>query len=187
MKEFFSMLNERERKKLRLLGLLLVVGVLFLLVISLGQRRSFGRLQNLLQARQKILAEVKEKQAKSDEEWSRWQGSYEDIKELEDTYFYRGENGHNQLRLDLEKIMAEAGVSAKFLKYDYSRPGKETGAKVSISFTFVGSYAMLKKFLEVVEYFPKFLMLEKIDFARISGEGNILELKIVLAGYYENR
>ncbi|MGQ9672571.1 MAG: hypothetical protein ACUVV5_05490 [Candidatus Aminicenantales bacterium] len=186
MKEFFKLLNKAEKKQLRLLSILLLAGVLFLLIISLGQRRSFFSLKNRLQARQKVLAEVEGKRAQAVEAWARWQASYRDIEELKKTYFYQGQNDLHELRLDLEKILAEGGVSAKSLQYDYSQPGKGLVDKVDIRFTFVGSYVILKKFLEVVERFPKFLMLEKIDFARISQDGSILELRIVLAGYYEN-
>ncbi len=184
MKELFSLLDEREKSQLRWLGLLLIAGLLFLSVFALGQRRSFFSLKDRLLARQKVLTEIEAKRTKRAEEWAKWQGSYHDLEELKKTYFYQKEDDHNQLRLDLEKIMDEAGVSAKFFKYDYSSPGKEMAAKVSISFTFVGSYALLKRFLQTLEQFPKFLMLEKIDFARISGEENTLELRIVLAGYY---
>lgn len=186
MKEYFSLLNEGERKKLRLLSLLLVVGVLFLVFVLFGQRRSFHSLQGRLLARQKVLTETEAKRAQSAGEWARWQGAYRDIAELEKTYFYQAGGDLQQLRLDLENVFAEAGLSARVLKYDYSRPGRETIDKVSISFTFIGSYAILKKFLEVVERLPKFLMVEKIDFARISGEGSILELRVVLAAYYES-
>jgi len=185
MKEVFSQLSDRERQRIRLLVLLLFVGVVFLLVVSSVQRRSFMRLQNRLQARQQVLAELETKRAASTQEWAMWQASYRDIEELGKTYFYRGKEDLNQLRLDLEKILAEAGVNAKFLKYDYSTPGKNKVEKVNISFTFVGSYIILRRFLEVVERFPRFLMLEKVDFARVSAEGNVLELRIVLAGYYE--
>jgi len=186
MKEVFSLLKDRERQRIRLLVLLLLVGAVFLLVVSSVQRRGFVRLQDRLQARQQVLAELEAKRTASAEEWAMWQASYRDIEELKKTCFYRGKEDLNQLRLDLEKILAEAGVSAKYLKYDYSNPGKNKIEKVNISFTFVGSYIILRRFLEVVERFPRFLMLEKVDFARVSAEGSVLELRIVLAGYYEN-
>jgi len=187
MKELFSLLTESEKKRLRGAAMLFIAGLLFLLIIGLGERRSFFSLEHRLQARKKVLTEVEEKRAKAAAEWARWQASYQDMEELEKTYFYRGLNDLHQMRLDLEKIMAEAGVSVKALKYDYSRSRKEKIDKININFNFVGSYVILKKFLEVVEKFPKFLMLEKVDFARIAGDGSILELRIVLAGYYEEQ
>lgn len=187
MKELFSLLTESEKKKLRGVALLLIAGVIFLIIMVLGERRSVFNLENRLQARQKVLAEAQDKRAKAAADWAKWQATYRDIEELEKSFFYRGPSDLHQLRLDLEKIMAEAGVSAKTLKYDYSPSKKETIDKIQINFNFVGSYVILKRFLEVVERFPKSLMLEKIDFARIAGDGQVLELRIVLAGYYEEQ
>jgi hypothetical protein len=44
----------------------------------------------------------------------------------------------------------------------------------------------LKGLIQLVEEFPKFLIVEKIDFLEIDDRSSILELKIVLAGYYES-
>jgi len=55
-----------------------------------------------------------------------------------------------------------------------------------ISFDIKGSYLSLKRFIHSVEEFPKFLLIEKIDFLNIDARGNVLELRVVLAGYYES-
>ena len=62
---------------------------------------------------------------------------------------------------------------------------KEVG-KINVTFTFTGSYPILKRFLQTLEQFPKFLLLEKVDFLKIRGDGTMLELRIILAAYYAN-
>jgi len=57
---------------------------------------------------------------------------------------------------------------------------------VMVSFNFKGSYFSLKRFLSSVEEFPKFLIIEKIDFINIETQSGILGLRILLAGYYES-
>jgi Tfp pilus assembly protein PilO len=186
MKELFDQLDEREKNWVRLLSLLVLLVLVFLLLISLGQRRSYVRLLSRLEQREKVLAELETKRASSAAEWARWEDAYRDIEELRKSYFYKAEEGINQLRLDLQKIFAQSGISAQSIRYDYASLEEGKVKKTNASFTFTGSYLILKKFLEVVEQFPRFLMLEKIDFLKISGEGSVLELKINLAGYHES-
>lgn len=183
MKEIFSYLNESERKVVRLLFLLLLLVVLFLFFVSLGERRGYFELRSELQAREKVAAEAANSRMASVEQKSRWEQAYRDMDDLKKTYFYK-EEGVNELRLDLEKIFAESGITARSLRYNYATLEKESINKINVTFTFTGSYLILKKFLDTIERFPRFLLLEKIDFMKISGEGNILELRIILAGYY---
>jgi Tfp pilus assembly protein PilO len=186
MKELFDQLDEREKNQLRLLSLLVLLSLVFLLLVSLGQRRSYVRLLSRFEAREKFLAELETKRASSAADWTSWEAAYRDIEELRGSYFYRQEEGINELRLDLEKIFAQCGINAQSIRYEYVSLEKGQVNKTNVSFNFAGSYLVLKKFLEVVELFPRFLMLEKIDFLKISGEGSVLELKISLAGYHES-
>ncbi len=186
MKELYNQLDEREKNWVRLLSLLVLLSLAFLLLVSLGQRRSYLRILSRLEAREKALAELEAKRAWGAAEWARWEEAYRDIEELKGLYFYKAEEGINQLRLDLQKILAQSGVSAQSIRYEYASLEEGVVKKTSASFTFTGSYLILKKFLEAVEQFPRFLMLEKIDFSKISGEGSVLELRINLAGYHEN-
>lgn len=186
MKELFSQLDEREKNQVRLLSLLVLLSLLFLLLISLGQRRGYVRLLSRLDAREKVLAEQETKRASSAAEWARWEGAYRDIEDLRVSYFYKAEEGINQLRLDLQKIFTQSGINAQSIRYEYASLEGGKVKKTNASFTFAGSYLILKKFLEAIEQFPRFLMLEKIDFLKISGEGSVLELKINLTGYHES-
>jgi len=45
---------------------------------------------------------------------------------------------------------------------------------------------MLKRLLDLIERLPRFLHADKIDFLSIGKQPGMLDLKIGLAGYYEN-
>jgi Tfp pilus assembly protein PilO len=186
MNELFRALDEKERQRLRLLCLLVLVALFVLVVFSLGQRRSYGHLAERLQGREKEAAAAEAKRAESAAGWARWQEAYQDIKDLKEKSFYREGEEANQVRLDLEKIFSGTGINARSYRYNYSSLEKEKIKKVNVTFTFVGSYPILKRFLQTIEQFPKFLLLEKIDFVKIGASGTTLELRIVLAAYYAN-
>jgi hypothetical protein len=186
MNELFSALDEKERRTLRLLGLLFLIAVFVLVFFSLGQRRSYKLLVERLQVREKAAAAGEAKREESSVGWAQWQAAYEDIKDLKEKYFYHEGDEVSELRLDLQKIFSEAGISARSYRYNYVSLEKERIGKINVTFTFVGSYPILKRFLQILEQFPKFLLLEKIDFLKIGGDGTVLELRIVLAAYYAN-
>jgi len=186
MKEIFSRLNESERRQLQLLSLLLLFVLVFFFFVSLGERRGYLNLASELQSQEKAAAAAEKSRMTSAEQWARWEQAYRDIEDLKKAYFYKGDEGAKELRLDLQKILAEAGITARSLRYNYANLEKEKVKKINVTFTFAGSYLILKKFLDTIERFPKFLLLEKIDFMKISGGGSLLELRIILAGYCEN-
>jgi hypothetical protein len=186
MSRIFSVLNESEKRLLRGLALAFIFVLAFFLLVSLGQRRGYLNLRNGLQAKEKAASEAAKSHNASAEEWARWEQTYQDMAELKKTYFYKGTEGLNELRLDLQKMLAESGIAARSIRYNYANLEKGSFKQINVTFTFAGSYLILKRLLDTVERFPKFLVLEKIDFVKVSAGGNVLELKIVLAGYYES-
>jgi hypothetical protein len=174
MNEFFSGLDEKDRMRLRLLGLLLLLAVFVLIFFSLGRRRGYHLLSQRLEVREKAAAAEKLKQDEGDVKWAQWQKAYRDIKDLKDKHFY------------LQKIFSTAGITSRTYRYSYASLEKEKIRKINVTFTFTGTYPILKRFLQTLEQFPKFLLLEKIDFLKIGGDGAMLELRIVLAAYYAN-
>jgi len=186
MNELFSALDEKERRRLRLLSLLFLISVFVLVFFSLGQRRSYGLLVETLEGRDKTAAAAEAKREESSAGWAQWQAAYEDLKDLKERYFYHAADAVSELRLDMDKIFSEAGISTRSYRYNYVSLEKEKIGKINVTFTFIGSYPILKRFLQTLEQFPKFLLLEKIDFLKIGGDGTMLELRIVLAAYYAN-
>ncbi len=186
MKELFNRLNERERRQLSLLLLLLLVSLIFLIFVSLGQRRSYYNRLGQLQKMEKAAVEAEALSAAAAAEWTRWEAAGKDLAELKSRYFYKEKDGINQIRIDLRNIFVQAGINAGDLRYNYIDQIKEGVKKVNITFNFTGSYPILKRFLDTVEKFPRFLILEKVDIPRITAQGSLLEFKIILAAYYES-
>lgn len=184
MKELFRILSEKQRTRLKLLGLLFLMALFVLLFFSLAQRRGYYQLSAELENREKAALAASDKQARSAAAWEQWEQTRKDAQFLKENFFYQGGQEINQLRLDLRKLFSETGVNARSLKYDYADLEKERIGKISVTFNFTGSYPVLKRFLQTIERHPKFLLLEKIDFQKISGGGTELELRIILAGYY---
>jgi len=184
MKEISRVFTENERRRLRLLLLILGLSLVFLFLVSLRERRSFHRLEDALAGRKTEFAKINPERAAASTEWDRWAQAEKDLGELKAKYFYQEKDGANALRLDLQQLFAESGISARTLKFDYIDLERENARKVNVTFNFTGTYPTLKRFLKAVERFPRFLCLERLDFVRISGGGNTLELRAVLAGYY---
>jgi len=184
MNALFDLLDDRERRTLVRLGLaaLIVLAVVLLLFVGLRgslkkDRTASFRLhettQKTLQARDRAKAE-----------WARWEDAGRDLAELRAGYFYEEKAAIQTLRQDLEKIFAQAGTSITDLVYGYSDLEKEQVRKTLVTFTFSGTYAGLKKLLAVIEAFPKFLVIEKVEFPRTGAGGARLSAKLTLAGYY---
>ncbi|UCC38248.1 MAG: hypothetical protein JSV96_10390 [Candidatus Aminicenantes bacterium] len=186
MKETFDLLSDREKKILGLPCLFLGVVLLFLLVISLPQRGSYFRALSSQSAKQGEYEQVNTTVIEKKEEWLRWQEASRDIEDIGKKYFYKEKDGFNQLRLDLEQILSKARMRILGRKrYDYAEYEQERVKKVNISFNLSGSYMALKQIIDTVERFPKFLVIEKIEFLDIDPARGDLELRVILAGYYE--
>jgi len=184
MNALFDLLDDKERRTLVRLGLaaLIVLAVLLVLFIRFRgglekDRTASFRLhettQKTLQARDKAKAE-----------WTRWEDAGRDLAELRTGYFYEETAAIQTLRKDLEKIFAQAGTSIADLAYGYSDLEKEQVRKTLVTFTYAGTYAGLKKLLAVIEAFPKFLVIEKVEFPKTGSGGERLNAKLTLAGYY---
>jgi hypothetical protein len=184
MKEVFNTLGEKEKKRLQLLGLFLLIALFVLLFFSLGQRRSYYLLADQLRARETAAAAADDKRAQSAAKWEQWGQTSKDVQALKESFFYHEGQEINELLLDLRKIFSASGISSPSFRYNYASLEKERIGKISVTFTFTGTYPILKRFLQTLEQYPKFLILEKIDFLKIGGGGTVLELRIVLAGYY---
>jgi len=185
MRELFNLLEENEKKTLRVLGVLLVVSLLFLLLVSFPQKKSSIRALSRLESKQSEHQHSNGMTQEKEKEWRLWEGAYRDIDELRKSYFYSGKDAVKQMRLDIQRILSQARIPSFQKKYSYAEFRKEKISKMSMSFNVRGTYQTLKKFIQSVEEFPKFLIVEKIDFLDIDDAGGVLELKIVLAGYYE--
>lgn len=187
MKELFDLLDAEERRILALIGILLLAAVIFHTAFALQEKRTYFRSVESLPSKQKeyerILGTNKEKKA----EWMRWDEARRDIPEIEKAYLYREEDVSNEVRLDIRKIFQVSNVRCvSDLRFDYTEERRERTNSVRVRFTLAGTYYALKRFIYEVERHPKFLMVEKIDFKDVAARGGVIELIIILAGYYES-
>ncbi len=186
MRELFNLFEEKEKKALRVLAALLGVAILFLLLISFPQKRSSIRALSRLESKQSEYQHFNTITLEKEDEWRQWQEAYRDIDELKKSHFYSGKDAVKQMRLDIQRILSQTRIPSSQKKYSYTEFRRENIKKMSVSFSIKGTYQSLKGLIQLVEEFPKFLIVEKIDFLDIDDRSSILELKIVLAGYYEN-
>jgi hypothetical protein len=186
MRNIFSGFGEKERNRIRTLALFLALALVFLFLVSLRERGTYRRLVGQLEAQKKAFVGLDKERSATSRESARWQEADKDLSDLKKSYFYQEEGGVNALRLDLRQLFDKSGIKARSLKFDYADLEREKARKVNHTNNNTGSYPVLKQFLEAIEQFPKFLYIERLDFMRITDGGSSLELKVTLAGYYEN-
>lgn len=186
MKEIFNILDQKERKIIGLLSLLLLGALFFLFFSAIGEKGSYFHSLDSFSKKKKDYENLSKDQSQKEGEWLRWQEARKDMDEIRAKYFYKDNDTFQQIRLDLQKIFNQAGIHVSQFKYDYAQLENENVNKVIVSFNLKGSYFSLKRFLNSVEEFPKFLIIEKIDFLNIEAQGGLLGLRILLAGFYES-
>jgi hypothetical protein len=184
MNALFDLLNDQERRTLGRLGLAVLVALVVCLALFArfrgGLEKDRTASVRLHEATQKTIQARDTARA----EWKRWEDAGRDLAELRTGYFYEEAPGTPTLRQDLQQIFALAGTTITDLDYGYSDMEKEKVRKTVVSFTYTGTYAGLKKLLAVLEDFPKFLVIEKLEFPRTGSGGERLNAKMTLAGYY---
>ncbi len=184
MNALFDLFTDAERRTLVRLGLASVLALAVFLVVFARVR---GDLRNERTASVRLQEAAQNAVRSRDEartEWTRWEDAGRDLAELRTGYFYDEAAGVQALRQDLERIFAQAGTTITDLSYGYSDLEKEQVRRTLVTFTYGGTYAGLKKLLAVLEAFPKFLVIEKIEFPRTGSGGERLSAKLTLAGYY---
>ncbi len=166
------------------LGVAALIGLVIFLVFFLRIRGGLERERTASVPLRDSFAKAAKARDEAKAEWRRWEEAGKDLEELRTGYFYNHEDGVQTLRLDLQQIFSLAGTTITDLNYGYSDMEKEQVRKTVVTFTFTGTYAGLKKLLAVLEAFPKFLVIEKIDFPKTGSGGERLNAKLTLAGYY---
>lgn len=181
----FKFFAQKERKILGGMGLILFALILFHFFIALGEKRAYLHSRELLEVKKNKLQKMEKEKIQLEKEWDRWVQARQDMKELKENYLYTSEGGVEILRKDLQKIFRGSSVQISPLRYDYPKSEEKNIQRIQVSFDASGSYFSLKKFIHDIEIFPKFLVIEKIDFLNINPESGILKLNLVVSGYYE--
>ena len=184
MNALFDLLNDKERRTLGRLGLTALVALAVFLVLFVRIRGGLEKERTASFRLHEATQKVVQARDKAKAEWKRWEDAGRDMEELRAGYFYEESAGGQTLRQDLQGIFAKAGTAITDLDYGYSDMEKEKVRKTLVTFTYNGTYAGLKKLLAVIKDFPKFLVIEKIEFPRTGSGGERLSAKLTLAGYY---
>jgi hypothetical protein len=184
MNVLFDLFNDKERRTLGRLGLATLLALAVFLVLFTRFRGGLEEDKGEVVRLQDSYGRAVTARDTAKAEWVRWEEAGRDLEELRTDFFYDTEGGVQALRLDLQKIFALAGTTITDLGYGYAEMEQEQVRKTVVTFTYTGSYAGLKKLLAVLEAFPKFLVIEKIDFPRTGSDGGPLSAKLAVAGYY---
>jgi hypothetical protein len=184
MNVLFDLFNDKERRTLGRLGLATLLALAVFLVLFTRIRGGLERERGASTRYEESFRKAAKARDEAKAEWQRWEEAGRDLEELRTGYFYDLEEGVQALRLDLQQIFALAGTTITDLGYGYSDMEKEQVRKTVVTFTYTGSYAGLKKLLAALEAFPKFLVIEKVDFPKTDSGAELLNAKLTLAGYY---
>ena len=185
MNAIFDRLDRKERKTLERLAAAVLLAVILFVFLAMRQRTAYFETQDAVKSLEDSLRLGERSQAETKAEWLRWQEAARDLDAFRTSYFYEAKTVYEKLRLDLRGIFGQTGMDVPQIDYRYSDLEKVTAKKITIAFNYTGTYAELKRFLAIVERFPKFLAVEKIDFQKADAESGLLNLKLTLAGYYE--
>jgi Tfp pilus assembly protein PilO len=185
MNGIFEFLERKDRRILGGLCLFLVLALLFLFVVALGEKRSHFDSLDSLALKKETAREMEKARQDSNAEWLKWQRTLDDMKELKAKYFYKEEEGVSPLMRDTQKILNSARIRVSQKRYDYADLKEDVYAIVRITFETTGSYTALKKLIHSVETFPRFLVVQKIDFADVDPFSGGLKVQVALVGYYE--
>ena len=185
MKEIFEQLRQKERRLLIVLCLLLSLALIFYIFIARGMKESYTQAQERLAAQSRNFQTLDASRQEKKVEWRRWRLALKDMEGLRSEYFYDGETISQDMRRDILSIFREADIPVPDIRYLYSEGTNQQLGGATATFQISGPYALIKRFIYAVEHFPKFLIVEKVDFVDVQRQSGALKLKISLAGYYE--
>jgi Tfp pilus assembly protein PilO len=185
MNGIFELLGRKDRKILGALCLFLLLALIFLFVVALGEKRSHFESLAHLALKKESAREIEKARQDKNSEWLKWQRTLDDMKELKAKYFYNEEEGISPLMRDTQQILNSARIRVSQKRYDYADIKEGMYRVVRVTFETTGSYTALKKFIHSVETFPRFLVVQKIDFLDVDPFSGGLRVQIALVGYYE--
>ena len=186
MNELLSLLNAKERRAASVIGVVCAAALLLALVVSVKAGAGARRAASELAAAEKNYRALSLTRSESRKEWQAWQDAEKDLTEVREKYFYPEKKVLEDMRLDLEQIFNTVGISVTDITYGYTEVSKGSIRKETADFHFVGNYMILKRLLDLIERHPRLIHVERIDFISIGRSPGALDLKITIAGYYEN-
>jgi Tfp pilus assembly protein PilO len=186
MNVIFDLLRQKERKVLALLCILLTLAGMFYVFVARGMKGSYLQSAAALTAKRQKFEELdlvrKEKKA----EWRQWRLALKDMEDLRTGNFYTAETVSQEMMRDIAQIFQNIGLPVPEVRFTYVESTDQRRGGALAIFQFSGPYALIKRFIHGIEHFPRFLVLDQIDFMDIQRQSGALRLKVTLAGYYED-
>ncbi len=183
MKEFINLLTRSERRIIVITAAVLAAAAVFYFFIALPQRSAYFSRQMEIRVQKKEYQKLETQRADKKKELAEWIQAQEEIKELRLRYFYRRQDGYQNIRQDLGRIFQKTGVTVDRIRYDYVEAKDADIQKVIINFEVSGRYDHLRGFLHEIETFPKFIWVERINFGDTEEASRKLSLNLTLAAY----
>lgn len=188
MKELINFLDEREKRVLRFLVYALLAALVLILAGGVWQRSRFHRAQAALTAEQRTFAREDAKHQDLAAWQTLWAEARRDLDEMKGKSFYNEADVVPALRLDLDRLLREAGLTVFKFDYNYGSDLRTAVSRVAVAFEVKTAYPAVKRFLGLLETFPKLLVVESLSFPRMTGKGQSgLNLRVTLAAYYAKR
>lgn len=184
MKELIEFLTDRERKIIKTILIVFIFSLIFFLFALIWPKNQAARLEAKLNSQKKSLEKAQEARDKSQQLWLQWSEAGRQLEELKKTWYYRGEAEWRQIRIDLEEIFYRAGLSLPALQYNYHDLEKGKIRKISFNLRLRTTYLTLRDLIARLEAFPRFLLLEDIDFQNVGEGGSHLDLRLMISAYY---
>lgn len=185
MNGIYELLDRKDRRILGVLCLFLILALVYLFVVALGTKRSYFESLDRLASKKESARKVKQLKREKNNEWLKWHKTLRDVKELKDKYFYKDKEGISPLMQDTDQILNTARIRVSQKSYDYADLEEGMYRLVRVTFETSGSYSALKKFIHSVESFPRFLVVQKIDFLDADPLSGGLKVRVTLVAYYE--
>jgi len=187
MKELINLLGEKERRILRLLVYSLLAALVLILAGGVWQRSRFRGAQATLTVVQSTFAREDAKQQDLTAWQTLWAEARRDLAEMKGKSLYDEADIVPVLRVDLDRLLREAGLAVFKLDYDYAADIRTAVGRVSVAFEVKTVYPAVKRFLGLLETFPRLLVVESLTFPRMAKGQSGLNLRVTLAAYYAKK
>jgi hypothetical protein len=187
MRELINLLGPQERRVLRLLLYVLAAALVLILVGGVWQRARFRRAQTALAAEQRLFEREDAKHRDLTAWQTLWTEARRDLADMKGKSLYEEADAVPVLRADLDRLLREAGLGVSKFDYNYEADARTTVGRVAIAFEAKTVYPAIKRFLGLLEGFPKLLVVEGLSFPRMGKGQTGLNIRVTLAAYYAKK
>ncbi len=187
MQELIRLLREKERRILRLLIYVFLAALVLILVGGVWQRSRFQRVQAALAVEQKTFMGEREKRQDLEAWQGLWAEARRDLAEMKGKSLYDEPDVVPALRVDLDRLLREAGLAVSKFDYSYGADVRTTVGRIAVAFEVRTIYPAVKRFLGLIETSPRLLVVESLTFPRTGKGQSGLNLRVTLAAYYAKK